>query len=560
MKLTITIQSGTLTGRSWDLTEGFLTVGRGGNCNLIFDPTGENMVSTKHAYFEAKPDGFYLVDTKSTNGTFVNGNRIQVVKLNPGDTVQFGKNGPQGIVSIEMQQTFQPTPPPTTQDVFQPTPPMQQETVQMVTQNQQPTWSEQFQNQNQDIPYVQPLQNEQYSEPFPQQTQQPQNFGNPIINIGLSNPAFKVEEPSDNTGKIIGAIVAVVIFAVMGLLSALFIVSAVGIIPAIIATFIAFIPPIIYILPLIFLDRYDPEPPWLIASAFAWGGAVSIFFSGVLNTLFGNIAAALSGSPAIGMIFSIVISAPVVEEFFKGIGVVLIMLLFRKEFDDILDGIVYGGVVGLGFATVENILYYGGGVSSGGLLFLLLVRGVMSPFIHSTFTAMTGIGCGIARESHNTMVRIFAPIGGYIAAVALHMGWNGGIGVISGILMGNLGFFISYTVLGVPFFLLFIGFCVYIMRRQNKILREMLAIDTARGLITQEQMDTATSAFKSTGWLFGGITSGKFMARWKFLRAVGKLGLTYWHIQRANAAQGQTGSFQQNPILRGEVEKWRTQV
>lgn len=48
-----------------DLTEGFLTIGRGGNCNLLFDPMAENMVSTKHAYIESKPDGFYLVDTKN---------------------------------------------------------------------------------------------------------------------------------------------------------------------------------------------------------------------------------------------------------------------------------------------------------------------------------------------------------------------------------------------------------------------------------------------------------------------------------------------------------------
>jgi protease PrsW len=184
----------------------------------------------------------------------------------------------------------------------------------------------------------------------------------------------------------------------------------------------------------------------------------------------------------------------------------------------------------------------------------------MSPFIHSTFTAMTGIGCGIARESHKTLVRILAPVGGYIAAVALHMGWNGGISLLSSIILGPYGFWIAYVIVGIPFFLVFIGFCVYTMRRQNRILREMLAIDIARGLITQDQMNTATSAFKSTGWLLGGVTGGKFMSRWRFLRSVGKLGLSYWHIQRATAAQGQTGSFQSNPVFRSEVEKWRDKV
>ncbi|MBL8183147.1 MAG: hypothetical protein JNL64_16235, partial [Blastocatellia bacterium] len=66
--------------------------------------------------------------------------------------------------------------------------------------------------------------------------------------------------------------------------------------------------------------------------------------------------------------------------------------------------------------------------------------------------------------------------------------------------------------------------------------------------------------FRSSGWLISGLFSGKFKGRSRYLRAVGKLGLSYWHIQRATAAQGETASFQQNPLLREEVLKWRDQV
>jgi len=179
----------------------------------------------------------------------------------------------------------------------------------------------------------------------------------------------------------------------------------------------------------------------------------------------------------------------------------------------------------------------------------------LSPFAHVTFTAMTGIGCGIARESHNKAVRILMPLVGYIAAVILHAIWNG-----MAVIGGFEGFLLGYLILEIPFFLIFAGFALYIMFRQNKILKEMLAIDVARGLISPELGQTATSAIKSSGWLLGGIFSGKFRARSNYLRAVGKLGLSYWHIQRATAAHGQTGSFQQNPILREEVMKWRDQV
>jgi hypothetical protein len=147
------------------------------------------------------------------------------------------------------------------------------------------------------------------------------------------------------------------------------------------------------------------------------------------------------------------------------------------------------------------------------------------------------------------------PIVGYVAAVILHAIWNG-----MAVLGGLDAFLVGYLVLEIPFFLLFVGFSLYIMYRQNKILNEMLAIDIARGLIPQDHAKIATSAFRSSGWLIGGLFSGKYRARSKYVQAIGKLGLSYWHIQRATAAQGQTGSFQQNPILREEVLKWRDKV
>ena len=88
----------------------------------------------------------------------------------------------------------------------------------------------------------------------------------------------------------------------------------------------------------------------------------------------------------------------------------------------------------------------------------------------------------------------------------------------------------------------------------------MLTFDVARGLIPKEHLEIATSAFRSSFWVLGSIFTGKFRARNNYMRAVGKLGLTYWHIQRATAARGQTASFKQNPILRDEVLKWREKV
>ena len=512
MKLLLNIENGSLGGRQFELTTGFLTVGRSENCAVRFDPLQERIASSQHAFIEAKPDGFYLIDNKSTNGTLLNGAVIQNVKLNNKDTIQFGKNGVEAKVFIQDQpQASQPTIP---------------------KQDFSPSLNNQISQATQVLP------------------SQPVSLRNSISGLGIGH----LEEQPSHTGKYIGAAIALFAVVFLSLIVVGIMFLSIGPIAAIIAAVIAFVPALFYILPLIWLDRYDPEPLWLLALAFGWGALVSVIFSFVVNTVIGEVAGQVAGA-GMGQIVGGVISAPIFEEGSKGFGLILLLVFFRRYFDDILDGVIFAGVIALGFATVENVLYYGRGLLDGSILLLVFIRGILSPFAHVTFTSMTGIGCGISRESHKPIVKILLPILGYACAVTLHALWNG-----MAFLGGGGAFLIGYIFLEIPFFLIFVGFTIYVMYRQNKILKEMLAIDVARGLVPQEHLNTATSMFGSLFWVLGGIMDGKYKARRRYLRAVGKLGLTYWHIQRATAAHGQTGSFQQNPILREEVLKWRDQV
>lgn len=520
MHLKLTITSGGLSGQSFDLDTGFMTIGRGQTCTVRFDPNNERIASKQHAIIEAGPDGFYIVDNNSTNGTIVNGTRVQRQKLNSGDTVQFGRNGVTATVQID---SFDSVP---------------------------------TANANIDFREMQLREFEQAA------AHKPESVQTSLANIGLGNLELKPPEPpKSNALKMLG--IGITLFAIIFLslivIGLMFL--SVGPIPAVIAAVVAFIPAMFYLLPLIWLDRYDPEPLWLLALAFAWGGLVAVIISFVINTGVGiGVALGIGGEEGmiLGDIVGAVISAPIVEEASKGAGLLVLLIFFRRYFDDILDGIVFAGVIALGFATVENVLYYGralGQAGFGGLFILFVLRGILSPFAHVTFTAMMGIGCGIARESHNTFVKIALPFLGYLGAVFLHALWNG-----MATFLGLEGFLVGYVILQIPFFLIFVAFSFYVMYRQGKILRDMLAIDVARGLIPEDHAKYATSAFKSTGWLLGGILAGKFRARSRYLRAMGSLGLSYWHIQRATAAQGQTGSFQQNPILREEVLRWRDKV
>jgi protease PrsW len=517
MKLELTIKSGTLAGRRYELQSGFLTIGRSETCSIRFDPMTERAASKQHAFIEAKADGYYLTDNRSTNGTYVNGQRVSTVKLNSGDQIQFGTNGNTANVHID----------------YQPFIPVQD----------QP--HESFRD----------YQIEQYNQTA---AREPSDLQSSLQNFGLGHVDVKPEAVKKRPY----AGIAITIFAVvlMSLVVLLILSHNLTFGAAVTASVIAFVPATLYIFPLIWLDRYDPEPSWLLALSFAWGALVAVIISYLVNTGIAEFVMAQTASPDAAIVAGAVISAPIFEEASKGIGVLILLIFFRRYFDDVLDGIVFAGVIALGFATVENVLYYGkviqeAGVGSFDFRLIFLVRGVFSPFAHVTFTAMTGIACGISRESHNIFVRVLVPMVGYGLAVALHMIWNG-----VSVFFGFWAFATGYLVLGVPFFAVFVTFSLLIMRRQNRILREMLAIDIARGLIPQEHAKIATSAFRSSAWILGGLFNGKFGLRSKYVRAIGKLGLSYWHIQRATAAQGQTGSFQQNPILREEVLKWRDKV
>ena len=455
MKMRLTITSGTLEGQNFELESGFITVGRSENCTVRFDPRAERVASKQHAFIEAKPDGFYIRDNASTNGTYLNGSRVETAKLEHGNVIQFGRNGTTATVSMDASATAPAIPP--------------QEFRQIELQ--------------------------QYHQAAEQVTES-KSVQLSLANMGLGNLGPAKPAPS-RTGLFIGIGIGTLLFVVLAIFVGAIFVLLLDPVPAFVATVIAFTPAVLYILPLMGLDRYDPEPFWLLAFAFAWGAIVAVLVSLFINSAFGIVVAIGTGSPGIASIMSAVISAPVVEEGSKGIGLLVLLIFFRRYFDDILDGIVYGGVIALGFATVENVMYYGEGLnraylqygltSDALLSFLLLftLRGILSPFAHVTFTAMTGIGCGISRESHNGFVKFIMPVVGYFAAVLLHGIWNGlgiivtmfliGFGLepacanlgLGGQDVGLCGFFTFYLILEVPLFLIFIAFAFFIMRRQT---------------------------------------------------------------------------------------------
>jgi hypothetical protein len=184
--------------------------------------------------------------------------------------------------------------------------------------------------------------------------------------------------------------------------------------------------------------------------------------------------------------FSLAIAAPVVEEASKGLFLVLLLWWRRAEIDGILDGIVYAGLVGVGFAFTENILYlaaaYNGadGMGPGGLEAVsgtFVVRCIFSPFAHPLFTAFTGIGVGLAVGSRRRSVRVLAPLGGYVLAVLAHGLWNGST------VFGFGSFAVVYLVIMAPAFVGLVALAWWARETEAHVLRVALTDAAERGLL-----------------------------------------------------------------------------
>ena len=231
----------------------------------------------------------------------------------------------------------------------------------------------------------------------------------------------------------------------------------------------------------LWLDRYEAEPTSLLVLAFAWGAGFATFGALVINTASMVAIKAAGGDVTTTAVFV----APFVEEAFKGGAIVLILVLRRREFDGVVDGIVYAGMSGIGFAFVENVLYLGrtlGTHGSGGTVFVFLLRCVVSPFAHPLFTASTGIGIGIAVRSRKPMVKVGAPILGYLGAVLLHGAWN--LSAASGL----AGFATAYALLQMPVFIGFAALAIIARRREGSLVARHLAVYGTTGWLTQAEV------------------------------------------------------------------------
>jgi RsiW-degrading membrane proteinase PrsW (M82 family) len=299
------------------------------------------------------------------------------------------------------------------------------------------------------------------------------------------------------------------------------------------------------------IDRFDPEPWWALALVFGWGAIAACGVACTINSGVEVVGEAVGGKE-FAEIAGACISAPIVEEGMKGLAVLGVFFFLRREFDGVVDGVIYATFAALGFAATENIIYYahayqadpGGGALAG----TLLLRGVLAPWGHPLYTSMTGLGFGIARETTKTWLRWLAPLGGYCCAMMLHCIWNASANVpVLFILMLPLWFLFVAS---------FIGILIWLVIRKGRIVRMHLQDEVLLGNLTQGELALVCSPF---GGLRAGLGWGGSAGR-RFVRAATRLALCKWHAGRAMRGSKKTVSADWIVPLRQDLFELRNEV
>lgn len=284
------------------------------------------------------------------------------------------------------------------------------------------------------------------------------------------------------------------------------------------------------------LDYMEREPPLLLATAFAWGAAVAITVAIRGNQAVSDLLAKLV-SPAFATSWGPAISGPTIEELLKLLGVVVIVLVARAQVNSVLDGMVYGALVGLGFQVVEDIIYAinavalsGQGDVVGPVIATFFLRGFLAGlWSHTLFSALAGAGVayfvvhrplpsGVAAQPAGSAWKLhpdrplWVRLGGaflaFIAAWTLHFIWNSPF-LADGLGGGGMGVLLGLVVKGVPAVLLALGLIYLARHREAYYYLEHLTALNDSVIITPDEAHTmAHGHLRSAARRYGKARAG----------------------------------------------------
>jgi RsiW-degrading membrane proteinase PrsW (M82 family) len=287
---------------------------------------------------------------------------------------------------------------------------------------------------------------------------------------------------------------------------------------------------------LYWLDRYEKEPLVLLGGVFLWGAVVAAGSAFLINTILGLGIYVFTGSNIATDVATGSIIAPIVEEILKGLAVLGIFLVFRREFDSVLDGIIYAGVAALGFAATENVYYiytYGFQQSGwNGLFSMAFIRVILVGWQHPFYTAFFGISLAMARLNRSWLVKIIAPLVGLSLAVFTHAFHNTVASILSGVVGLVVGAIFDWTG-----WLFMFGIILWAIWREQQNLKKYLAAEVQAGTISPAVFRAASSGWRQMSARIAALFNGRYRKTARFFQVCGE----YASKRRQYASLGDEG-------------------
>jgi protease PrsW len=293
---------------------------------------------------------------------------------------------------------------------------------------------------------------------------------------------------------------------------------------ALVSLFFGFAPMILFVYVFYWLDRYEKEPIPLITTVFFWGVIIASGGAFIINTTMGLGIYLITHSDFATDLTTGSLIAPIVEESLKGLAVLIVFFIFHREFDSIVDGIIYAAIAALGFAATENTYYiYTYGYQDGGwsgLFALVFIRVVLVGLQHPFYTAFTGIGLAVARLNRNILIKLIAPLVGFSLAIFTHASHNTLATFLSSLGLVGLGIGTLVDWSGWIFMAAFFAWAIW---HEGKYLKTHLAEEVKLGIITPAQYQTAISSLAQTAAKINALFNGKYLATLNFYQSCGEL-------------------------------------
>lgn len=315
-----------------------------------------------------------------------------------------------------------------------------------------------------------------------------------------------------------------------------------------------------YVLLFIWLDRFRPQQPLVWVLTFGWGAAAATWISIHVNSWAGRMMATTSANADTGVRPAIFV-APFVEEASKATVLFLLVVLFRARIVSRLSIVTLAGLSAVGFAFVENIIYYARALvyatntieitdPAGEVASLILLRGVYTSFGHPLFTSMTAFGLAVALGARSRIVRVAAPLAGFVVAAGGHMLFNG---VAS---MNSSSALMPQWIMALVLVAIIVLYLIFSVVVESQVIRRRLGDYRASGWLTDRDVVVYSAPFKRSKLLLAGVFRGprQWWATARMMRRVTEL--AYIREGRTRGLIGAGGDLRAREIVH-EIEELR---